>query len=66
MCTVLFFPSVRLWLVDLIRIVAVFYTAQCLHMKEYMIKTHVIPDMDEIIEREYLNLVLDKNMVTTR
>jgi hypothetical protein len=31
-----------------------------------MNKTHVIPDMDEVIEREYLNLALDKNMVTMR
>ena len=70
MCYVLFFPRVHLWLVDLIiKIVAVFHMAQCLHMKEdieYTIKTHIMPDMDKLIEKEYLNLALDENMVTTR
>ena len=69
---VLFFPSVHLWLVNLVKTVAVvtvFIKAQCLHMKEgieYMIKTHIMPDMDKTIEREYLNLALDKYTVTTR
>ena len=70
---VLFFPRVHLWVVDLIikimAVVAVFHMAQCLHMKEdieYMIKTHIMPDMDKIIEKEYLSLALDENVVTTR
>ena len=72
-CTcVLFFPSVHVDLVKIVALVTVVHMAQYLPMKEvidteYSIKIHVMPDMDEITEREYLNLSApDMNMVTIR
>ena len=72
-CTcVLFFPSVHVDLVKIVALVTVVHMAQYLPMKEvidteYSIKIHVMPDMDEITEREYLNLSApDMNMMTIR